>query len=134
MKSILERLIEDPELDKFYDLNDEEQKKFLNEILLFSNDNQQEIKNLCLKITPDFFSIHSIIFEALSEDWDKWGEFLTDEFIRIYKNAKKVSNSIDYCDCLSSICFPETDKIYTKKVIDFIIKDIDNSNDHLKNN
>jgi len=131
MESIVERLKNDIELEMYFGLSDEDSEQYLNEILRYCDTNFEDVKKLCQKTIPSSVSPHYVIFTALSQDWEKWGGFLVDEYIRIYKNAKKDSDPEEYMDSLLSIEIPDSDKSRFKKIIDYIFLDIRNSDDRI---
>ncbi len=131
MKSILVKLKEDEKLDVFYDMKEEEQEKYLAEILHYANSNENEFKKYCSTIEPTEFCPLSPIYQALSIEWSKWGTFLTEEYTRIYKQAKKTEYKLDediydYTTCLEDIEPEENNQEFLSTIFNLLAKDLTN--------
>ena len=84
MEGLIERLknYERDNLDSWYELSGKQTKKFLKQIVQFSTDNPNDIRNYCVNTLPSEFSSLSIVYEALSEYSMDFNEFLLDEIKR----------------------------------------------------
>ena len=125
MKTILDKLKEDKELDNYYSLSELDSEKFIQEIIDYSISNEKETISFCKGIKPTEFCPLELVYQALSRDWARWGSFLSDEFIRVYNLAYK-SIEQDYSDeCLLEIC-PNDDvsDFSIDKIINFLAKEI----------
>lgn len=98
--NILEKmdLSEDP--SDFYVLDDENQQLQINEILDFANNNFATLKDYCNNVKPSQFINLNIIYIALATQPEKWGDFLFDEFKRMFELAKTKKETFKYLECL----------------------------------
>ncbi|SNR14148.1 hypothetical protein [Tenacibaculum jejuense] len=115
MKNSIEKLKyhEKNELDEWLDLDENESKKFLQEIIEFSRENFDQIKQYCLNTIPTEFSSLSIIYEAYSEHSSDFNQFLFEEIQRVVHLAK--TNKIDP-ECLEILTDIDTENIYTDSI------------------
>jgi hypothetical protein len=87
------------------------EQKFLDEVVLFSNENPDKIKAYCRNTVPTEFSSLQIVYQALSNDSKDWNEFLFEEVKRIIQLAKNKKINPEFIEVLSDI---ELESIYTE--------------------
>ena len=102
---------EENKLEDWIYSGDKESRKFSKELVKFSKDNLNEIKQYCINTMPSEFSSLSIIYEAFSEYSIDFNEFLFEEIQRVVYLAKNKSIKPDYLEVLTDI---ETEAIYSK--------------------
>jgi hypothetical protein len=133
MKTILDLLDSDKEQDHYIFLSEEEQKVILDEILIFANNNKSTLIQYCHKIIPTQFCNLELIYEALAKDPVNWGEFICEEFKRIFSSASKSNDPFDYTYCLDvALFFEETNNPLGDKIINILLKELDNPIDALR--
>ena len=86
--NILEKMDLSEDVGIYYELSSEEQDEYHKEILEFANNNKTSLINYLNDINPNKFTSINIIYIALADDPEKWGDFLFEEFKRIFKLAK----------------------------------------------
>jgi hypothetical protein len=99
------------EMDSWYDLSEKESRKFLKELVKYTNKNPTEIEQYCINTIPGEYSSLSIIYEALSEFSNRWNSILLNEIKRVVTLAKNNSIKSEVLDILTDI---ETEDIYSK--------------------
>lgn len=99
------------EMDSWYDLSEKESRKFLKELVKYTNKNPTEIEQYCINTIPSEYSSLSIIYEALSEFSNRWNSILLNEIKRVVALAKNNSIKPEVLDILTDI---ETEDIYSK--------------------
>ncbi|WP_412986063.1 hypothetical protein [Pontimicrobium sp. IMCC45349] len=99
------------EMDSWYDLSEKESRKFLKELVKYTNKNPTEIEQYCINTIPSEYSSLSIIYEALSEYSNRWNSILLNEIKRVVTLAKNNSIKPEVLDILTDI---ETEDIYSK--------------------
>lgn len=102
---------EEDELEEWLNSDDKESRKFLKELVKYSKDNLNEIRQHCVNTIPSEFSSLSIIYEAFSEYSIDFNEFLFEEIQRVVKLAKSKRIKPKYLQVLTDI---ETEDIYSK--------------------
>lgn len=133
MTTILNKLDLDKDQEKFLELTPEERGVLLNEILTFGNNNRNELINYCYNIEPTQFCNLEVIYEALAKDPDNWGDFIFEEFKRIFKQAKQSKNPFTYTSCLDiGIYFENKNKPFVDKIITFLTGELDSSIDDFR--
>jgi hypothetical protein len=133
MKSVLDLLDLDKEQDYFMSLSSEQEETYLTEILAFANKNRSAIIDYCMKIEPTMFCSLEVVYEALSKDSDNWGEFIYEEFKRIFSGAKKSIDPFQYTRCLDiGLCFEEKNKPFVDKIINLLAVELDSPVDALR--
>lgn len=119
------------ELEEWIDSDDKASRKFLKELVKYSKDNPNEVKQYCINTIPTEFSSLSIIYEAFSEYSIDFNEFLFEEIKRVVNLAKNKSIKPEYLEILTDI---ETEDIYSKTEDIYInILGFLTSNLHLQN-
>lgn len=119
------------ELEEWIDSDDKVSRKFSKELVKFSKDNLNEIKQYCVNTIPSEFSSLSIIYEAFSEYSIDFNEFLFEEIQRVVNLAKNKRIKPEYLEVLTDI---ETEDIYSKTENIYIdIMEFLTSNLHLQN-
>jgi hypothetical protein len=108
------------------------QKQFIKELLEFSKEHFDEIKDYCRNTKPSELSSLYIIYEAFSLYSFEYNEFLFEEIKRVVLLAKNKSIS---ADCLSVLEDIEVEDIYLKQeplyieIMDFLTSQLHISND-----
>lgn len=133
--NIIEQLTyhENDQLTEWYELDDKVTRKFQKELVKFSNENPNEIKQYCTDTLPSEYSSLSIVYEALSEYSTDWHEFLFEEIQRVVNLAKNQRIKPSYLEVLSDI---ELEDIYSKdeavyiKILNFITANLNTNNDN----
>jgi hypothetical protein len=124
MHTIIEQLQNDPELDTFYSMEEEEREKYLNAIVQLYTEHEADLKAYCISVTPTSFCSLEPIYEALSlHETEAVGteQFLVNEFMRIFNAAKTASDVADYTCCLDDIEFTyEKNKTQFDKIIAYL--------------
>lgn len=123
---------EENELEEWIDSDEKESRKFLKELVSYSKDNLDEIKQYCVNTVPSEFSSLSIIYEAFSAYSVDFNEFLFDEIQRVVNLAKNDRINPEYLAVLTDI---ETDDIYSKTkkiyidIMDYLTSNLNVQND-----
>lgn len=102
---------QEDELEEWLNSDDKESRKFLKELVKYSKDNLNEIRQHCVNTIPSEFSSLSIIYEAFSEYSIDFNEFLFEEIQRVVKLARSKRIKPKYLQVLTDI---ETEDIYSK--------------------
>ncbi len=119
------------ELEEWIDSDDKVSRKFSKELVKYSKDHLNEIKQYCVNTIPSEFSSLSIIYEAFSEYSIDFNEFLFEEIQRVVNLAKNKRIKPEYLEVLTDI---ETEDIYSKTENTYIdIMEFLTSNLHLQN-
>jgi hypothetical protein len=119
------------ELEEWIESDDKESRKFSKELVKYSKDNFNEVKQYCINTIPTEFSSLSIIYEAFSEYSIDFNEFLFEEIQRVVNLAKNKRIKLEYLEVLTDI---ETEDIYSKTENIYInIMGFLTSNLHLQN-
>lgn len=133
MKNLIETMEKDKELDRYLSLSTKEKMKFLDDILLYANNNRNAIIDFCHRTEPAQFCNLDLVYEALAEDAANWGEFIYEEFRRIIEAAKKVDDPFTYTECLDiGLYFEDKSAPYVQKIIDLLVKELDSPLDALR--
>lgn len=131
--NILEKLDLDKEQEKYLDYTTEEQNILLAEILSFANNNRARLIDYCHQIEPKQFCNLEVIYEALAKDPDNWGEFIYEEFVRIFNGAKQSQNPFTYMSCLDiGLYFENKNKAFVDNIIRFLSNELDNKIDDFR--
>ena len=117
--NILEKMDLSEDIGIYYELSSEEQNEYHKEILEFANNNKLNLINYLSDIHPNKFLNINIIYIALAEAPEKWGDFLFEEFKRVFKIAKSQKKPFEYIECLD---FPFNFENRNFQFIDNIIR------------
>src|SRR5689334_21823710 len=116
MPNIIDKLNSDPGKSAFFELSDEDQERYLNEILLYANSNKKEIILYCLNTEPTLFCNLDLVYEALARDSGNWGDFIFEEYKRIFEGAKSSPVPFQYTACLDvGLYFEDKSKPFADK-------------------
>lgn len=133
MEPILKRLEAYNQLDNLLELDPKEYEFFLIDILNFANNNKTLFINFCRKIEPTQHCILEVIYEAIVNEPDLWGDFLYEEFKRIFNGAKSVSNPFHYTSCLDIGPFLyKRSSHLEEKIVTLLSKELDSPIDALR--
>lgn len=133
MTTILDKLDQDKEQDLYLSLSIEEQDLLLGEILEFANQNESALLNYCKKIEPARFCNLEVIYIALAKDTDKWGDFIANEYTRIFNAAPNSENPFEYLSCLDvGSYFDDNNKPFVDKIIRLLAKELEHPNDAIR--
>lgn len=105
------RYHQENELEEWINSDDKESRKFSKELVNYSKNNLDEIRQYCINTIPSEFSSLSIIYEAFSEYSVDFNEFLFEEIKRVVNLAKNKRIKAKYLEVLTDI---ETEDIYSK--------------------
>lgn len=75
--------------EEYLDLSLEEGEKYLKKVREIAEEKRNEIESYLITSTINSTSQHSLIYSALTEDFQKWKTLLSNEFIRLFEQAKK---------------------------------------------
>ncbi len=123
---------EQNQLRDWYKNDNKESRKFLKEIVAFTKENPNEIKQYCSQIIPTEFSSLSLVYEALSEHSTDFNTFLFEEIQRVILLAKNKRIKPEHLEILTDI---ETEDIYSKaqdiyvKIMEFMTSNLQLQND-----
>lgn len=98
------------ELQNYFAHNDDERRNdFMHQLIEITDGADKE--KLIEEIRNDFpqknYSGLSVIYEGISENPEKWGDFYVAEFQRAYKNAVTSKNAFEILQTLNELCFIE---------------------------
>lgn len=128
---------EEDALDDWNRSDDKESRKFLKDLVKYSKENPNEIKQYCINTIPSEDSSLSIVYEALSEHSIDFNAFLFEEIQRVVKLAKNKRIKPDFLEVLSDI---ETEDIYSKtqdiyiEIMEFLTANLNIQNEKKFNN
>lgn len=120
------------QLEEWLEFDGKTTKKFLKNVVKFTNKNQTLLKEYCVNTLPSEFSSLSIVYEALSEYSTDFNDFLFEEIKRVIILAKEKKIKPKYLDVLTDI---EVEDIYSKdeenyiKILNFMITNLHLNND-----
>lgn len=104
------------ELEDWINYDEKKQKKFLRELVKFSNENRYEIELYCINTIPTEFSSLSIVYEALSTHSSNFNDFLK-EIQRVVTLVKEGKTEPENLEVLQDI---DMEDIYSKDVRSYI--------------
>lgn len=119
--------------EEYLDLSLEEGEKYLKKIREIAEEKRNEIESYLITSTINSTSQHSLIYSALTEDFQKWKTLLSNEFIRLFEQAKKSSNYEDIFEALDEILpddCPNSEEV--KKVVYYLYNELNNSNKKIR--
>lgn len=102
---------EKDKLEEWIKSDEKVSRKFLKELVKYSKDNLDEIKQYCINTIPTEYSSLSIIYEGFSEYSIDFNGFLFEEIQRVVNLAKNKRIKAEYLEVLIDI---ETEDIYSK--------------------
>lgn len=105
------------ELEDWINYDEKKQKKFLRELVNFSNENRYEIELYCINTIPTEFSSLSIVYEALSTHSSNFNDFLFKEIQRVVTLVKEGKTEPENLEVLQDI---DMEDIYSKDVRSYI--------------
>nr|WP_321226390.1 hypothetical protein [uncultured Psychroserpens sp.] len=127
---------EKDQLSKWIASEEKTSRRFSKDIVNFTNENPDAIKNYCINTLPREFSSLSIVYEALSEFSVAHNKFLLEEIKRVISLAQLKKIKPEYIEVLEDI---ETEDIYSKdeaiyvEIINFITSALHVDNDEKLN-
>tara|TARA_R110000751_G_scaffold306869_2_gene426438 strand:+ start:124 stop:777 length:654 start_codon:yes stop_codon:yes gene_type:complete len=127
---------EKDQLSKWIASEEKTSRRFSKDIVNFTNENPDSIKNYCINTLPREFSSLSIVYEALSEFSVAHNKFLLEEIKRVISLAQSKKIKPEYIEVLEDI---ETEDIYSKdeaiyiEIINFITSALHVDNDEKLN-
>ena len=119
--------------EEYLDLSLEEGEKYLKKVREIAEEKRNEIESYLITSTINSTSQHSLIYSALTEDFQKWKTLLSNEFIRLFEQAKKSSNYEDIFEALDEIMpdeSPNSEEV--KKVVYYLYNELNNSNKKIR--
>ena len=88
------------QIDSFWDVDEDEKKKVLIDILKYANSNPQKFKSEINQVKFDSqLTPLPIVSEALSMDTENWGQFyveLLDDILETAKQSNKPNDILNY--------------------------------------
>jgi hypothetical protein len=114
-------------IDSFWDVNEDEKKNILSDVLKYANSNQQKFKNEInqVKFDKDLMAL-PIISEALSTDTENWGQFYVDLLDDILETARQSSKPNDVLNNLQEFAYIEKDnRPFVQKIVDRLYKELE---------
>jgi hypothetical protein len=123
-----------PQIDSFWDVNEDEKKKVLSDVLNYANSNQQKFKKEInqVKFDKDLMAL-PIISEALSTDTENWGQFYVDLLDDILETAKQSGKPNEVLNNLQEFAYIEKDsRPFVQKIVDRLYKELDSENLDIK--
>ena len=127
---------EKDQLSKWIASEEKTSRRFSKDLVNFTNENPDAIKNYCINTLPKEFSSLSIVYEALSEFSVAHNKFLLEEIKRVISLAQSKKIKPEYIEVLEDI---ETEDIYSKdetiyiEIINFITSKLHVDNDEKLN-
>lgn len=121
-----------PKIDDLFSLDEKELQKNLDNIGVLAKNNPDELKSYCESITNFEETNLDSIYYALSENAEDWKDFLGNEFIRLFEIAKKDPFSNNIFDILDEILYELEPSQYSRKIIDYLYKELSNTNDKIR--
>ncbi|MFD2914233.1 hypothetical protein [Psychroserpens luteus] len=127
---------EKDQLSKWIASEEKTSRRFSKDLVNFTNENPDKIKNYCNNTLPREFSSLSIVYEALSEFSVAHNKFLLEEIKRVISLAQSKKIKPEYIEVLEDI---ETEDIYSKdeaiyiEIINFITSALHIDNDEKLN-
>lgn len=122
------------QIDSFWNVDEDEKKNVLSEILIYANSNQQKFKNEIdqVKFDKDLMAL-PIISEALSTDTENWGQFYVDLLDDILETAKQSKKPNDILNNLLEFSYIEKDsRPFVQKIVDRLYKELESENLNVK--
>lgn len=127
---------EKDQLSKWIASEEKTSRRFSKDLVNFTNENPDAIKNYCINTLPKEFSSLSIVYEALSEFSVAHNKFILEEIKRVISLAQSKKIKPEYIEVLEDI---ETEDIYSKdeaiyiEIINFITSKLHVDNDEKLN-
>ena len=120
----------------FYDLETEEEKsQVLKEIINISTSKERElfVNEIRELFEQNQLSGIGIIYEALGQYPEKWGDFFFEEIQRAFQNAENSNDSYQVLDSLDEISMTDESKVLQRnEIIEFLATKLNHPNDVLK--
>lgn len=117
-------------IDELLSLTDHEQNREIKKINSLAKEYPKDLSKYCNSISDFKESNLSSIYFALSEDSDTWGDFLANEFIRLFEKAKGSSDEKLYHILSEIIC--EYKASYSSKVANYLYNELNNTTDKVR--
>jgi len=121
--SIFENILKS---DDLFSLNEKELNKNIENIKLAAKSSPKDLKKYCESISDFEENNLDSIYFALSEEPEIWLEFLSDEFIRLFRIAEKNPESYKIFDLLKEISPDFELSTHSKKVVEFLYHELSN--------
>ncbi len=129
MHAILEQLKSDPELNRYYEMKEDENVKYLAAIVQVFMQDEAALKAYCMTTKPASPCGLEVVYEALSYyESEALGkeQFLASEFIRVFNAALSADSVEEYTACLNEIYIDfEKHRSLHNKVIAFLANFLD---------
>lgn len=123
-------------ITNFWSIDSEEERdQIVEQIRAYANSTApttfaKEVKNM---LPQESLSGIGVIYEALSTNPDKWGDFFLEEYQRAFKSAEQSDNAFAILDSLEQIGFVEASSLpFTKQIIDLLRSYLDHPKDVLR--
>lgn len=122
------------QIEGFWDLEKEDRKKVLSDILEYANADPQKFIDEVNQVRFDNDSeVFPVISEALSADTDKWGQFYVDQLDDILETAKQSAKPHDILSNLVDFAYIENDsRPFVQEIVDRLYKELDSENLHIR--
>lgn len=124
------------DLINFWGLEEEaEREAILDKVKKYANSTSKEslFKEIRTNFEQKEFSGLGVIYEALTENETKWGDFFKEEYQRAFKAAETAPNAAEILDTLEEISFVgDTDGSLSKELISLLTDYLDHPKDVLR--
>lgn len=125
--SVFENIIN---IDALLSLNKKELDKEIKKINVLAEKHPQDLTAYCEGVTDFKEGNLSSIYFALSENSNIWGDFLANEFIRLFEKAKKSSDKEIYDTMDDIIC--DYKASYSSKVSNYLYNELSSTTDKFR--
>ncbi|MFD1604540.1 hypothetical protein ACFSJW_14115 [Flavobacterium artemisiae] len=117
-------------LEYYYDLEHEDSEEAIKDIQKLAVKDLEKVKRFCennLYAQPDKVRF---VYYALSEDedLDKWADFLSDEFSRVYQMGLDKNNVTELSSVINEILVETIDTYHADRVRETLLKGLDHKN------
>lgn len=121
-------------IDSFWDVDEDEKKKILRDVLEYANLDQQKFKDEIdqVKYDKNLMAL-PIILESLSIDTENWGQFYIDLLDDILETAKQSSKPNEILNNLLEFSYIENDRRpFVQIIVDRLYTELDSENLNVK--